>query len=87
MLHEGGTRSALLGFYRRWRVGKPPMEMDRVAEMSQLIIYCKIKQGPKWTESFLCGAKEISWRQRERGIWEDFWEDFREELGKGCGYA
>lgn len=36
------------------------MEMERVAEMSQLIIYCKIKQGPKWTESFLCGAKEIS---------------------------
>ena len=35
------------------------MEMERVAEMSQLIIYCKIKQGPKWTESFLCGAKEI----------------------------
>lgn len=59
------------------------MEMERVAEMSQLIIYCKIKQGPKWTESFLCGAKEISWRQWERGIWEDF----QGELGKGCGYA
>lgn len=25
------------------------MEMERVTEMSQLIIYCKIKQGPKRT--------------------------------------
>ena len=25
------------------------MEMERVTEMSQFIIYCKIKQRPKWT--------------------------------------